>query len=202
MKDNNNLNKSLNNLDNVDNEELVNQLDKTSVQDTSDIVNEGNNPADVSAEINELKTQLEQKSKENEEYLNLLQRTYAEFDNYKKRTAKEKEVLYSNSIIDIMTNVLPVIDNLEMALESCKGEDGSKIVEGVEMILKQLKDMLKKYKVTEIEAIKQQFNPVYHEAVMHIEDENFGESEITEVLRKGYKCGDKVLRHSMVKVAN
>lgn len=202
MKEKSHSDQCINNLDDILNQESTCNLDNNSLQDTSDIVNEVNNSADVSSEINELKKQLEQKMKENEEYVNLLQRTYAEFDNYKKRTAKEKEALYSNSIVDIMSNVLPIIDNLEKALESCNNEDGSKIVKGVEMILRQLKDMIKKYKITEIEAVGQKFNPEYHEAVMHIEDENFSENEIIEVFRKGYVCGDKVLRHSMVKVAN
>lgn len=157
---------------------------------------------DDTGEIDELKKKFEQKSREAEEYLDLLQRTRAEFDNYKKRTAKEKEVLYNNSVIDIMTTVLPVIDNLEKALESCSAEDKTGIVDGVGMVLKQLRDILKAHGITEIEALGQRFNPELHEAVAHVQDDNCGENVVVEEMRKGYKAGDRIIRHSMVKVAN
>jgi molecular chaperone GrpE len=153
-------------------------------------------------EVKELKLKLEQKTKEAEEYVGLLQRNLAEFDNFKKRTVKEKDSLYSNAITDIMTNILPIIDSLEKALESTADEQQGKIFEGVQMILKQFKEILKNLGVSEIEAVGHNFNPELHEAVMHIQDESFGENEIIEVFRKGYICGDKVVRHSMVKVAN
>lgn len=155
-----------------------------------------------SGKVREIQLKLEQKTKEAEEYVGLLQRTLAEFDNYKKRTVKEKEALYSNAVIDIMTNILPVIDNLEKALDSTAEAQQEKIVEGVQMILRQFKDALKNLGVSEIEAIGCSFNPELHEAVMHIQDESLGQNEVIEVFRKGYICGDKVIRASMVKVAN
>ncbi len=153
-------------------------------------------------EVLELKAKLEQKTKEADDYVELLQRNLAEFDNYKKRTVKEKDVLYNSALIDIISDVLPIIDNLEKALQSCKGEDQGKIVEGVEMILRQFKDLLKSYSIVEIEAVGQKFSPEFHEAVMHVDDSNYGNNEIIEEFRKGYKLGNKVIRHSMVKVAN
>ena len=153
-------------------------------------------------EVMELKLKLEQKTKEAEEYVGLLQRNLAEFDNFKKRTVKEKDSLYSNAIIDIMTNILPIIDSLEKALESTTDEQQGKIFEGVQMILRQFKETLKNLGVSEIEAVGHKFNPELHEAVMHVQDESVGENEIIDVFRKGYICGDRVVRHSMVKVAN
>ena len=150
----------------------------------------------------EIKEQLEKKNNEANEYLDRLQRMMAEFDNFKKRTAKEKEMIYSDAVSDIMTNLLPVIDNLELALGSCNVEDLTSVINGVKMIQKQFKDLLQNYGISEIEAVNQDFNPIIHDAVIHVEDENVGEGVVIEELRKGYKCGDKVLRHSMVKVAN
>jgi molecular chaperone GrpE len=150
----------------------------------------------------QMEQRLEQKTKEADEIKDLLQRTAAEFDNYKKRTIKERQSLYNSVVSDIMCDILPVIDNLENAIQSCGSGEQGKITEGLELILRQFKNVLTKYQVSEIEALGQQFDPEYHEAVMHIEDENCGENEIVEVLRKGYMCGDKVARYSMVKVAN
>ncbi len=159
-------------------------------------------PPEDTGSASELNTKLEEKTRQVEDYVNLLQRTLAEFDNYKKRTAKEKEELYITSVIDIMTNVLPIMDNMEKALESCTTEDPGGVVEGVGMILRQFKEMLKAYDICEIEAVGQRFDPELHEAVAHIEDSNFGEGEVVEEFRKGYRLKDRVIRHSMVKVAN
>lgn len=160
------------------------------------------NKEENSLDINELVLKLEQKTKEVEEYIELLQRTLAEFDNYKKRTAKEKEMLYKEAVLDIISSILPIIDNLEKAVEVSNTQEQSKIIEGVEMTLRQFKEVLNQYNISEIDALGKKFDPKFHEAIMHIEDENYGESEIIEVFRKGYICGDRVIRHSMVKVAN
>lgn len=154
-------------------------------------------------ETDEVKSEVVQEKVKTDadKYLDQLQRTMAEFDNYKKRTAKEKEEFYNLAIIEIMSKFLPVIDNLENALNVIKDSDDS-VKEGVNLILKQFKDVLKSFGVEEIEAIGTQFNPELHEAVMHISDENYGENEVVEVFRKGYMCKDKVLRYTMVKVAN
>ncbi|KGK87972.1 nucleotide exchange factor GrpE [Clostridium sp. HMP27] len=128
-----------------------------------------------------------------------LLRTIAEYDNYRKRTSKEKEGIYTEACSDVLKYMLPVLDNLERAV-SAEGsfEDLKK---GVEMTLKQFKGSLEKLGVDEI-SIDKGFDPNYHEAVMHIQDENYGNNEIVEVFQKGYKRADKVIRHSMVKVVN
>lgn len=127
-------------------------------------------------------------------------RIMAEFDNFKKRSAKERELLYNSLVADIVISLLPILDNLEKAV-SIKTEDES-YKQGVSMVLKQFTDTLKNLGVEEIETVGQTFNPEYHEAVSSIQDENLGEKEIKEELRKGYKIKDKVIRHSMVVVAN
>lgn len=128
-----------------------------------------------------------------------LVRTVAEYDNYRKRTSKEKEGIYSDACEDVLKEVLPVLDNLERALLADGNIDDLK--KGVEMTLKQFNDALEKLGVEEI-STKEGFDPNIHNAVMHIEDENFGENEVVEVFQKGYKRGEKVIRYSMVKVAN
>ena len=125
----------------------------------------------------------------------------AEFDNFKKRSQKEREGMYNSLISDIITSLLPVIDNLEKAVEA-KTEDES-YKQGVELVLKQFKDVLTANGVQEIDAsVGQIFDPELHEAVATVEDENLGEKQIKEEYRKGYKIGTKVIRHSMVVVAN
>ncbi|MBM7870217.1 molecular chaperone GrpE [Clostridium pascui] len=138
-------------------------------------------------------------SSELETFKERLLRTIAEYDNYRKRTSKEKEGIYTDACSDVLKYMLPVLDNLERAV-SAEGsfEDLKK---GVEMTLKQFKGSLEKLGVDEI-SIDNGFDPNYHEAVMHIQDENYGNNEIVEVFQKGYKRGDKVIRHSMVKVVN
>lgn len=125
-------------------------------------------------------------------------RLAAEYDNYKKRTAREKEDLYFLAKSDVLKRLLPVFDNLERA-SSAQGEA---LEEGVKMILTSFKDTLGTLDVHEIEAEGKEFDPNLHEAVFHEEDPDKGESEVTQVLQKGYTCGDKVIRHAMVKVAN
>ncbi len=135
-----------------------------------------------------------------EEQEDRLKRLMAEFDNFKKRSTKEREGLYNSLVSDIFTNLLPVIDNLEKAVEAKTEDEGYK--QGVELVLKQFKDVLKANGVEEIETIGQTFDPELHEAVSLVQDENLGEKEIKEEFRKGYKIGSKVIRHSMVVVAN
>lgn len=129
-----------------------------------------------------------------------LKRLMAEFDNFKKRSSKEREGLYNSLISDIITSLLPVIDNLEKAV-SVKTEDEA-YKQGVELVLKQFKDVLTANGVQEIEAIGMPFDPEVHEAVGMVTDETLGEKIIKEEYRKGYKIGNKVIRHSMVVVVN
>ena len=124
-------------------------------------------------------------------------RLAAEYDNYRKRTQKEKEEIYTDAISDALKQILPVVDNLERAL---KYGEGDKVVEGVKMTYDKFEKVLSDMGVEEIEC--KTFDPNYHNAVMHIEDEAYGESEIVECFEKGYKKGDKVIRYAMVKVAN
>lgn len=137
---------------------------------------------------------------QNEELKNDLLRKVAEFDNFKKRTAKEKEDVYTFAKASCAESFLSVLDNFERALQTqCADEEFKK---GVDMIFVQLDESLKKLGLEEIEALNQPFNPELHNAVNQIQDENFGENIVCQVFQKGYKIGDKVVRHSMVVVAN
>ena len=144
-----------------------------------------------------LTEQLAEKEKALAEARDKYMRLAAEYDNFRKRSAKEKEGIYADAYSDCILALLPVADNLERALLFPEGE---KVLEGVRMTMNQFTEALKKLGVEEIET--KVFDPVYHNAVMHVEDEAFGEGEIVEVFQKGYKKGDKVIRHAMVKVAN
>lgn len=135
-----------------------------------------------------------------EEYYDSLKRNMADFDNFKKRMSKEKDSLYLSIVSDITESLLPTMDNFEKALSHECQDDTFK--QGVQMIYNQIKDLVSKYGAEEIKCIGETFNPEYHEAVMHVDDEKYKEKEIIEVLRKGYKLKGKVIRHSMVKVAN
>jgi molecular chaperone GrpE len=132
----------------------------------------------------------------NDKYLRLA----AEYDNYRKRTAKEKENLYATAKADTIRPFLDVYDNLERGLAQFAEDDPHR--QGLEMITKQLLDVLAKLGVTEIEALGVPFDPEKHNAVMHVEDESAGENTVVEVFQKGFALGDKVLRFSVVKVAN
>ena len=124
----------------------------------------------------------------------------AEFENFKKRSDKERTGLYSSVMGDVIISLLPVLDNLEKAVKTETKDDQYK--NGIEMVLGQFKDVLKSNNVTEIEAVGKKFDPSLHEAVSSVEDSKLGEKEIKEEFRKGYMIGDKVLRHSLVVVAN
>ena len=139
-------------------------------------------------------------SNELDELTDRYKRLFAEFENYKKRTQKESLNKRAEITADVVTSILPVVDNLEKAVE-VKIENNS-YQEGIKLILRQLSDVLKKFGMEEIETIGQQFDPELHEAVSHIEDDSKGVNEIVQECRKGYKIGTKVVRHAMVVVAN
>ena len=128
-------------------------------------------------------------------------RLTAEYDNYRKRTTKEKDTIYQDAKADTIKAFLAVYDNLERAAQSEGGED-SPHKKGLEMIFAQYKDILKSLGVEEIEAKGAAFDPEMHNAVMHIDDENLGENVVAQVFQAGFKMGDKVIRHSIVQVAN
>ena len=159
-----------------------------------------NNSENDNELLNNLKQKLEEQKAEIDEKDDRLKRLMAEFDNFKKRSAKEREGLYNSIIADIALSLLPVIDNLEKAV-SVKTEDNNYKI-GVELVLKQFKDVLKSNGITEIEAIGKTFDPELHEAVSSVEDSELGVQEIKEEYRKGYMIGNKVIRHSLVVVAN
>ena len=128
-------------------------------------------------------------------------RLTAEYDNYRKRTAKEKDSLYQDAKADTIKEFLAVYDNLQRAVAT-EGDEDSPHKKGLEMIFHQYQEILKKLGVTEIEAQGQTFDPEKHNAVMHIDDENFGENVVSQVFQAGFMLGDKVIRHAIVQVAN
>ena len=150
-----------------------------------------------SEETKELKAKLEKTEKDlaaaNDKYLRMI----AEYDNYRKRSQKEKENTYTEAYGDALTAILPVIDNLERALAFSEGEA---LTEGVKMTLKQFEDTMTRLGVKAFGARGEEFNPEFHNAVMQTEDPELGENMIADVLQKGYAKGDKVLRYAMVKV--
>ena len=148
----------------------------------------------------EVEANIDEKQAEIDELTDRYKRMMAEFENYKKRSAKDRETLYNSLIGDIVTSILPVVDNLEKAVDA-KTDDTS-YQDGVKLVQKQLLDILERYGVKTIETVGKTFDPSLHEAVSHIEDESKGEQEIIEEYRKGYTIGTKVIRHAMVSVAN
>ena len=138
-----------------------------------------------------------------EDLTDQLKRTMAEFDNFRKRTEKEKSAMFEMGAKDILEKILPVVDNFERGLAAIPEEakDGS-FAKGMEMIYKQLIKMLEDMGVTPIEAVGKEFDPNFHNAVMHVDDENLGENVVASELQKGYMYRNSVLRHSMVQVAN
>lgn len=129
-------------------------------------------------------------------------RLMAEYDNFKKRTQKEKEELGTFTVSATIEKLLPVIDNFERALDSVSEEEKNTFSEGVEMVYRQMMEILDKMGVSEIEALGHEFNPEIHNAVMHVDDDTQDANIVVEQFMKGYKYKDKVIRYSMVKVAN
>nr|WP_312291596.1 nucleotide exchange factor GrpE [Clostridium chromiireducens] len=197
------------------NEELVN--DETIVEDSETSQNQDhnvveNNNASEEASDNieaaeedqeDLTKNQEEENKKLREELDTtkdrLLRLTAEYDNYRKRTIKEKEGIYSDAYVDVLKEIIPILDNLERAIAADGNIDDLK--KGIEMTIKGCKDSFVKLGVEEIDATGE-FDPNLHNAVMHIEDENLGKNVVAEVFQKGYKKDDKIIRHTMVKVAN
>ena len=145
----------------------------------------------------------DKKDEQIEELNDRLRRTMAEFDNFRKRTEKEKSAMYEIGAKGIVERILPVIDNFERGLSAPPADESAKaFVDGMDMIYKQLLKTLEESGVKAIEAVGQEFDPNFHNAVMHVEDESVGENVIVEEFQKGYLYRDSVVRHSMVKVAN
>ena len=149
------------------------------------------------------KNKKDKKDEKIEELTDRLTRQMAEFDNFRKRTDKEKSQMYEIGAKDIINKILPVVDNFERGLAAVPEEEKKNpILEGMEKVYKQLMTTLEEIGVKPIEAVGQEFNPDFHNAVMQVEDEELGENIIAEEFQKGYTYRDSVVRHSMVKVAN
>jgi len=153
------------------------------------------------AELEALKKSLEEEKAKGAEATDKYLRICAEYDNFRKRTQKEKENTYGEAVADTIKGLLPIIDNLQYA-SKYGNADSEKFAEGVKLILDKLPEDLAKMQITPVGAVGETFDPELHNAVMHTEDETCGENEIVEVLQSGYKYQDKVIRYAMVKVAN
>jgi molecular chaperone GrpE len=189
-------------------EEIIDEKEQKTeeaINDTETIIEENttdDSSSKVEDELDMLRKNKDEIKKLNNELEALkerLLRVTAEYENYRKRTTKEKEGIYTDACSDVLKEILPVVDNIERAY-SAEGsvEDLKK---GIEMTMKGVEDTFKKLGVEEIDATSE-FDPNLHQAVMHIEDESLEQNQVVEVFMKGYKRGDKVIRHSVVKVAN
>ena len=193
---------------NVEDEVLEDQAEEAKAEEAQETVETDDAEADeplkhkekkklkkAEAEIERLKAEL---AEEQEKYMRL----YAEYDNFRRRSAKERDGIYSDAYSDAIAQILPIIDNLERATQYSADDPESPMAKGIELTIKSCVDALNKMGVYEIEALGKPFDPNFHNAVMHVEDETLGENEIAEVFMKGYVRGEKVIRFSMVKVAN
>ena len=183
----------------VDNGQVEVEVEEVSEASNEILENDENSEDD---ELNLVKKQKEENIKLQEELDNTkdrLLRLTAEYDNYRKRTIKEKEGIYSDAYVDVLKEIVPILDNLERAITA----DGNieDLKKGIEMTIKGCQDSFAKLGVEEIDT-SGEFDPNVHNAVMHIEDENLGKNVIAEVFQKGYKKDEKIIRHTMVKVAN
>ena len=186
-------------------EEAVNETETANDEELKDEnVSEVSETEETSEEnelniVKTLKEENEKLKEELDEAKDRVLRLTAEYDNYRKRTVKEKEGIYSDAYVDVLKEIIPIIDNLERAIAA----DGSleDLKKGIEMTMKGCQDSFAKLGVQEIDTTGE-FDPNLHNAVMHIEDESLGKNAIAEVFQKGYKKDDKIIRHTMVKVAN
>lgn len=152
-------------------------------------------------ELAEMEKKFEAEKKRADELNDKYLRTAAEYENFRRRSAKERETVYGEAVNDTLTGLLPILDNLQYAAKFTDG-DADKFVEGVKLILGKLPETLEKLNIKAFGEPGETFNPEIHNAVMHIDDDNYGEGEITDVLQCGYMYGEKVLRYAMVRVAN
>ena len=178
--------------------------EKKTIKQGSDRQKSNKDLKKLTTRISELEKELEKQKEKESETMDRYMRLNAEYDNYRKRTVKEKDALYANAVSDTVVELLPVIDNFERAIDSSgiNRDDMESYQTGIELIYKQLKEVLVKIGVEPISAEGSEFDPNMHNAVMHIEDETLGDNVVAEELQKGYMFKDKVIRHSMVKVAN
>jgi molecular chaperone GrpE len=179
------------------------EIDDNNAGQTPQNDDAGNDAKVKKDETTELKELLAKKEEEAKELLDHMQRLAAEFDNFRKRTQKEKDRLYVDAVSDVVSKFLQVYDSLERALQTSGNEDSQGLKEGVNLVFKQISDILSKLDVKPIDAVGTTFNPEFHNAVMHVEDETLGHNIVIEEFQKGFIYKDDiVIRHSMVKVAN
>lgn len=188
-----------------DTEETVEEAEKEAAEEAAEPTEETEGSEEGSGFMKKFgrKNKKDKKDEKIEELTDRLTRQMAEFDNFRKRTEKEKSQMYEIGAKDIIEKILPVVDNFERGIAAVPEEEKSNpFAEGMEKIYKQLMTTLEEIGVKPIEAVGQEFDPDFHNAVMHVEDEEAGENIITEEFQKGYLYRDSVVRHSMVKVAN
>lgn len=187
----------------IEDSQTLEKQDNNVVEDSTMSEDDSENVEAAEEDQEDLTKNQEEENKKLREELDAtkdrLLRLTAEYDNYRKRTIKEKEGIYSDAYIDVLKEIVPILDNLERAVAADGSIDDLK--KGVEMTIKGCKDSFAKLGVEEIDA-SGEFDPNVHNAVMHIEDEDLGKNAIAEVFQKGYKKDDKIIRHTMVKVAN
>ena len=169
-------------------------------ENLDEVVEETTQQEDSQTEQDAADQEMEQLKQQVQELKDQKLRQYAEFDNFRKRTQREKLESYKNATADCVLQFITVLDNLERALDAEKEDSSMK--KGVEMIATQFKEVMAKMDVHEINALNQPFDPELHNAVNQVQDENYGENTICQVFQKGYQMGDKVIRHAMVVVAN
>lgn len=184
---------------NVEVEEDMDTCDEEVSQEAEEVKEESKDGWNPLKTTKKLKEENKKLSNEVEALKDRLLRMSAEYENFRKRTAKEKEGIYTDACTDVLKEMLPVLDNLERALLAEGSIDDVK--KGIEMTIKGVSGSFEKLGVEEIDATGE-FDPNLHQAVMHVQDENFNANSIAEVFQKGYKRGDKVIRYTMVKVAN
>ena len=172
-------------------------------EDTEESESEDGQEAPVDGKKGFFKKKKDPRDEKIEELTDRVKRQMAEFENFRKRTEKEKSTMYEMGARDIIERILPVVDNFERGLASIPEEaKATPFADGMEKIYKQFRKTLEEAGVKAIEAVGQEFDPNYHNAVMHVDDESLGENIVAEELQKGYMYRDSVVRHSMVKVAN
>ncbi|MCI6536872.1 nucleotide exchange factor GrpE [uncultured Eubacterium sp.] len=187
----------------LENEEINDTADEEATEETAEAAAEEPEAGNEKGSFFKKKEKKDKKDEKIEELTDRVRRQMAEFDNFRKRTEKEKTQMFETGAKSIVEKILPVVDNFERGLAAVTEEEkGTPFVEGMEKIYKQMMTMLEEAGVKPIEAVGQEFDPNLHNAVMHIEDEEFGENIIAEEFQKGYTYRDSVVRHSMVKVAN
>lgn len=187
----------------LENEEINDTAEEETVEEAEEAVAEEPETEKEKGSFFKKKEKKDKKDEKIEELTGRVRRQMAEFDNFRKRTEKEKTQMFETGAKSIVEKILPVVDNFERGLAAVTEEEkGTPFVEGMEKIYKQMMTVLEEAGVKPIEAVGQEFDPNLHNAVMHVEDEEFGENIIAEEFQKGYTYRDSVVRHSMVKVAN